>query len=222
MKKMRLHKEILVPNAKWKALISVIAFLCFLALLVAVCSAKYRRLTWLFYYSVASNCPVSWLVPVMPQEPMLLLYGSLYEPWLVALTAGVATFVIELLNYQILIPVSNLRQLEPFKEKRICKFLERWYNKIPFAIIAFVGFTPVPHLPFRLLAVLTKYSIVKYALASFVGRAAFYYIVAMTGGVLNLPYWVYIIFLLAMILLALIIKIVHFNGQSLHKREVLQ
>ena len=119
-------------------------------------------------------------------------------------------------------PASNLKQLEPFKEKRIFKVLERWFNKIPFAMITFVGFTPVPHLPFRLMAVLTNYSIVRYAFASFVGRAAFYYLVALTGGLLSLPYWVYIIFLSAMILLVLVTKIVRSCGRILNKREALQ
>ena len=196
-------------SLRWKILISVIFFINLLVLSVCLCFNEYRSLIWLFYYSALSNCPISWIVPLMPQEPMLLLYGTLYDPLLVALIAGIATFIIELLNYQMLVPVLNTKQLEPFKHKRSYKLLERYFNRSPFGIIAFVGFTPVPHLPFRILAVITHYPIVRYALASFVGRISFYYLVAKIGRVVGLPYWIYIIFLLIIVIFGLTTKIIY-------------
>lgn len=196
-------KRMLKLSMRWKIFIAAIVFSNLALIAITLCVNRYRALIGLFYYSFLSNSPISWIVPLMPQEPMLLLYGTLYSPLVVALTAGIATFLIELINYQVLVPVCALEQLKPFKRQRVYRVLEHYFHKIPFAVITFVGLTPIPHLPFRFLAVLTGYPVLRYALASFVGRSSFYYVVALTGAVWNLPPWVYMILLLGLAALAL-------------------
>ena len=198
-------EKIVNISLRWKILILLMLFSNIVVLIVGLNMDGYRKLMLLFFYSFFSNAPISWVAPLMPQEPALLMYGAIYAPWLVAMTAGIATFNIELINYQILVPICNLEKLKAYRKKRFYIILERYFNLVPFLVIVFVGFTPVPHLPFRLLSVLTGYNIVKYAFASFLGRTSFYYIMALTGTFLHLPYWVYIAFLLVIIVIGLII-----------------
>jgi len=205
---LRLIKRVPNLSRKWKALILVIIFINIAVLFVTLCFDKYRPYLGLFYYSFFSNSPISWIAPLMPQEPALLLYGSFCSPLLVALTAGLATYIIEIFNYQMLVPVCRLELLEQYKSKRFYKVLARYYNIVPFIVVVIVGLTPVPHFPFRVLSVLTGYSIIRYGIATFIGRTLFYYPVALTGDVLNLPYWVYIALLLVIIALGLGFKVV--------------
>jgi membrane protein YqaA with SNARE-associated domain len=193
------YKKIIALDIKWKIILSMIVFVNLAAIFIAIFSNEYR----MFF----SNSPISWITPLLPQEPILIIYANIYksDPLLIALSAGIATFMIELVNYRLLVPICNLEKLKPFKEKSFFRILRRYYEKFPFVVITFVGFTPVPHLPFRILAVLTEYSIIGYGIATFIGRTAFYYVVAkIAGPIPKLPYWVYILFILALILLGLI------------------
>jgi membrane protein YqaA with SNARE-associated domain len=201
------YKKVIELHIKWKILIVAIVFVNLSAVFTIIFLGDYRNLVWLFYYSTLCNSPFGWFFPM--QEPILMLYGNLYHPFVVALTAGIATFMIEIINYQILVPICNLKQLQSFRKKRFYRILEGYFNKIPFIVISFVGFTPLPHAPFRILAVLTKYSVIRYAIATFVGRAPFYYLVAMTGKVLNIPNYVYVIATAIAIIVALVFRIIH-------------
>mgnify|MGYP000660384515 CR=1 FL=1 len=64
------------------------------ALAVAVVVPAYQSLVWFAFYTSISNFFVPWL----PHEPMVLLYGDLYSPWLVALVGGAATCWMEFLQ----------------------------------------------------------------------------------------------------------------------------
>jgi len=208
----RLVNRISKFSIKWKILTLAIIILNLLVFFLTLCFNRLRPLLGLFYYSTLCNSPFGWFFPM--QEPMLMLYGNLYHPWVVASTSGIATLMIELINYQILVPICNLKQLQPFKKKRFYLILEGYFSKIPFITIAFVGFTPVPHAPFRILAVLANYSVIRYAIATFVGRAPFYYLVAMTGKVLNIPNYVYVIATVIAIIVALVFRIVRRQSKN--------
>jgi len=194
-------------NARWKTIAFLSVITSFPIVFLCLLFSEYK-LIWLYLYSAVSNSPLNWIVPVTPQEPIVLLYGQIYEPLLVAFIAGVSSFLLEIYNYQILVPTCNISQLEKFKRNRFYRIFERNFSKIPFIMVTIVGFTPLPHLPIRILSVTSGYSIYKYAFASFAGRFPFYYILAETGSVFDISYWVYILLFLIMIFLTVIGKII--------------
>ena len=163
----------------------------------------YRGFIYLFWLSIISNT----VIPLTPHEPILLLYGQLYSPLLVAICATIAVSLIEYINYQILVPILDLKKAKSFREKRYFQRAEHYFNKIPFTSLIVSCITPIPFFPFRILAVTTGYSIKRYVFSIFVGRIPRYYVLALTGKMLNLPTWVYIAVIIAFLATLLIKKL---------------
>jgi membrane protein YqaA with SNARE-associated domain len=170
-----------------------------ITLLFSCLLPAYRGLACLFWLSIISNT----VIPLTPHEPILLLYGQLYSPLLVAICATIAVSLIEYINYQILVPVIELKKAKSFREKRYFQRAEHYFNKLPFTSLIVSCITPVPFFPFRILAVTTGYSIKRYVFSIFVGRIPRYYVLALTGQMLNLPTWVYIAVMIAFLVILL-------------------
>lgn len=167
----------------------LIAIFVIIELVVVLLLPAYHGLAWFFFYTAISNFCIPWL----PHEPAVLLYGTLFSPWLVALSGGIATCLMELFNYQLLQWIMKLKPLKAMKERQTYQKLESYFKKAPFFSLVFAGFTPVPFAPFRVFAVTSSYSLSLYILAVFVGRTPRYYILALTGKMINLPFWSYVI-----------------------------
>ena len=160
-----------------------------IAFLVSFLLPIYRGLVYLSGLTMLTNT----LIPIAPHEPVLLLYGKMYSPWLVAICAGVGISVIELINYYILGFILDSRKIRGFREKQSYQRAEHYFSKFAFPSLLFACLTPVPFIPFRVLAVTTGYSVKKYVLSVFIGRVPRFYLLAWMGKVLNLPLWVYVI-----------------------------
>jgi len=162
------------------------------SLLVSFLLPIYRGLIYLFWLTVLCNT----LIPIAPHEPVILLYGKLYSPCLVAICAGIAILVIELINYHVLVPLLDLKRIRAFREKPLYQSAEHYFSKLPFSSLLFACFAPIPFIPFRVLAVTTRYSVRKFALSVFLGRTPRFYLLALTGKALNIPAWVYVTILI--------------------------
>jgi len=162
-----------------------------IAVLVSFLLPMYRGLACLSGLTILCNT----IIPIAPHEPVILLYGKLYPPWIVAICAGIAISVIEFVNYQILMFMINLRKIRRFREKQSYQRAEHYFSKFPFLSLLFACLTPVPFIPFRVLAVTTGYPARKYVLSVFIGRTPRFYLLAWIGIALNLPFWVYVIVL---------------------------
>lgn len=160
-----------------------------LSLLVSFFLPAYRELVYLFWLSITSNT----VVPFTFQEPLLLLYGQLYSPFLVTIIAVIAVVIMEFINYQILVPVLEINKIKIFRKKRFYQLVELYFSKFPFLSLVVSCLAPIPLFPFRILAVTTRYPVKKYILSIFIGRTPLYYLLALTGQILNLPTWIYII-----------------------------
>lgn len=113
---------------------------------------------------------------------MILLFGTLFAPWLIAVLAGAATAWVEYFNYRMLGRVLTAKQIKAATEKRPYRVAERWFKKFPFLIIVLTGFTPVPYAPFRVFAISARYPIDRYLAAILVGRTPRYYLWALLGA----------------------------------------
>ena len=152
---------------------------------MGLAAPQYLLLVWFSFYTSVSNFFIPWL----PLRPMILLFGTLFAPWLIAILGGVATAWVEYFNYQMLGRVLTVNQIRAATEKRPYQVAERWFKKFPFWIIVFTGFTPVPYAPFRVFAVSSRYPIDRYIVAVLVGRTPRYFLWALLGAAIDLPLW---------------------------------
>lgn len=187
-------------NKKVKMYAILAVFFGIVALLVSFALPAYRGLVYLFGLTILCNT----FIPIAPHEPVILLYGKLYSPWLVAICAAVAISVIELVNYRILTPILSLRKIGAFRERPFYRQAECYFNVLPSLSLIFACFTPVPFIPFRVLAVTTRYSIRKFILCVFLGRAPRFYLLALMGKVIDLPIWIYIVGLVLAFIIAMV------------------
>ena len=179
----RLH----ISGRTWRTSIAFAGVFGIAALAVALLAPSYQSLVWFAFYTAISNFFIPWL----PHEPMVLLYGDLYSPWLVAIVGGVATCWIEVFNYSLLQAVLKVRRIRELTQKRPYKIAEPWFNRWPFPVLVIAGATPIPYAPFRVFSVSSNYPRGRYLLAVFVGRTPRYYLLALTGQAVHLPLWAY-------------------------------
>ena len=177
-------------NRTWQLGTVLFAAFGLIALAAWLLLPSHQSLVWLWIYTAVSNFFIPWL----PHEPMVLLYGTLYDPWLVALVAGIATVWIEFFNYQLLKPLLNVSRIKKLTAKRLYQKVEHWFRKVPFFALVFAGASPVPYAPFRVFAVNSGYPLDRYLLAVFIGRTPRYYLLALTGAAIRLPPWAYGLF----------------------------
>ncbi|MCI0695068.1 VTT domain-containing protein [candidate division KSB1 bacterium] len=200
-------------DKKWRVLIlAVLGFAAMELLLVSLLPSPYRGLGVFVLYSVIAN----FIIPPMPHEPAIMLYGTLYAPWLVALVGCLAVGWIEFINYLVLKWAVALKPFRRMRDKRIYQKAETQFKKMPFAALVFAWLTPVPVAPFRVLAVTSGYSIGKYLVTCFLGRAPRYYVLAAAGAIVQLPVWVYVIPIVIVSTTALIRKIRNKKAQGSH------
>lgn len=188
-----------LPKTGWWMYASFIGPFAIGEFLVVTFAPTYHSLVLFCFYTAISNFCIPWL----PHEPAVLLYGKLYDPLLVALLGGLATCWIEFFNYKLLMFLTHLRHVEAFTSQKFYGKAEGYFTKFPFVSLLISGCTPFPYAPFRMLAVTTRYPIMKYELAVFAGRTPRYYVLAVTGAVMNLPLWTYGLILLAFVVAAL-------------------
>jgi membrane protein YqaA with SNARE-associated domain len=189
-----------IKNNQVKTCLVLLASSGIITLLVSFFLPIYQGLVNLFWLSIISNT----VVPLTPNEPIVLLYGQLYAPLLVAIISTIAVSLVEFVNYQILVPVLEIDKIKIFREKRSFQRAEYYFNKLPFMSLVVSCLTPIPFFPFRIVAVTTRYSTIKYVLSVFIGRLPRYYILAFTGKMLNLPTWVYITVIIIVLIIALV------------------
>ena len=157
------------------------------ALIAGLLFPAYQSLVWFSLYVAVSNFFIPWIA----QEPIVLLYGGLFAPWLVAVVGAVATCWMELFNYQMLGRVVRSKRVSPIVDSPTYKKTERWFQMFPFIGLVIAGATPVPFAPFRVFAVTSNYPLSRYLLSVFVARAPRYFVLALIGDFIQLPSWVY-------------------------------
>jgi membrane protein YqaA with SNARE-associated domain len=134
-----------------------------------------------FYLSLCNvflPLPTAWIVflAALPE------YALVQTPWLrVPLTAALlssATVVANLNEYHLLAFVLRRGLGERIRRARAYGWASRWFVRGPFELLALVAFIPIPVDAVRWLAILERYSRVRFALAYFAGRGLRYVLLA--------------------------------------------
>lgn len=194
------------PSGEGTALRSRILLILLEAGLVAVLLSAWvfwdgvresRNLLVLFLYSF----PSEFLVGLVPHEPVLIFFGEVHHPLMVALVAVVSTVMAEGLNYSFFSLFYGIPAFQAVFQKRAVKSVAELFSRRPFAAITFAAFTPVPFFPVRFLVVVTGYPVWKYLLGVFVSRGPRFFLLAWLGASFAVPPLLLLALFLGMLLL---------------------
>lgn len=124
--------------------------------------------------------------PLLPAafEPVLMGYGRLYPPLIVALVGTLASLIAEAGNYAgygWLLHTSRLRRV-----REVSGNVTRMFGRRPFLACLLVASTPVPDWSVRILGALTRYPARRYLAAFALGRLPKFWLLATVGQALQL------------------------------------
>jgi uncharacterized membrane protein YdjX (TVP38/TMEM64 family) len=123
--------------------------------------------------------------PLLPAafEPVLLAYGRLYPPLVVALVGTAASIAAEALNYAGYAWLLHRRHLRRIRE--VSAGVTRIFGRRPFLACVLVACSPVPDWSARVLGALAHYPARRYLLAFAVGRVPKFWLIATLGQALQ-------------------------------------
>ena len=134
---------------------------------------RWSLLTIYFVYmSLASTfCPLPTAAPVM-------YAATRWDPLLVTLLGTLGTGLANLQDYHVLTYLLRRKRIGVLRHRGWYLRAEAWFQRAPFATLAAASFLPIPVDVVRLLAIAARYPRLRFALASVVGRAPRYAMLA--------------------------------------------
>lgn len=127
------------------------------------------ELAVLFSLALLANGPFSMFLPATV-EPMVMIFARLY-PWTVV--AGVATLsavIAEYADYRIFTGILMSDRLDWARRSRAARFSVWMFGKSPFLAVVMGALTPLPFWLVRISAVLARYPVSRFLLATAIGR----------------------------------------------------
>jgi uncharacterized membrane protein YdjX (TVP38/TMEM64 family) len=141
---------------------------------------------------------------------LVLRYGQLHEPWVVAAAGGAASSLgsavqLVILRWALGSQHRWMRRFTPSREK-----VEAALRKFPsasFLTLLVARATPLPDAPLKLVAAVIEYPVRLYALATFLGSMPYFFVLAMIGHKFRIPGWA-LLAALGLVLLGLLVDTV--------------
>jgi uncharacterized membrane protein YdjX (TVP38/TMEM64 family) len=149
----------------------------------------YAALVWLAVVGLPANGPLGPLLPTA-FEPLMMEAVKYHPPLQVALVSLAVYMYMEYLNLHIYRWILSFEKLEKLRSNRYTQQAVRYFGKKPFATTMAVAALPLPFWIVRCLAILQKYDVKRYMLATLIGRLPRLYAYAWVGEKLLLPRWV--------------------------------
>lgn len=143
-------------------------------------------LVWLAVVSIPANSPLS---PVLPTlfEPMIIEAGKFAHPWSVSLVALGGYLYTEYVNWHLYAWVlEGTRAAWLRRHPGVRKSVEH-FARAPFTSVVVFAFTPLPFWVARGLAVLRRYPLGPYLLATTLGRWPRFFLYAWLGSAVRIP-----------------------------------
>lgn len=143
-------------------------------------------LVWLAIIGIPANSPLG---PVMPTlfEPFVMEVAKYNAPLLVTTVATGVYVYMEFVNWYVYGWILNWDRFNALPEKRWIKWGVSKFARFPFMTILFFAATPVPFWVVRCLAILKKYPLGIFLVATAIGRFPRFYMYAWLGDKLLVP-----------------------------------
>ncbi len=117
-------------------------------------------------------------------EPVLMAFGKLYRPVLLATLAVPGIALAEWVNYRVFGAVLHTRRLTSLREARLVQRATSWFSVQPFWTVVVCALTPVPFWTARTCAVLAGYPLWRFTVATVLGRFPRVFLIALVGSAL--------------------------------------
>lgn len=127
--------------------------------------------------------PMSTFLPAA-SEPILMAFGRLYPPLVLAVVGTAAIIGIECLNYRLFGAVLHSRALEAVRVTKATRTVLGWYRVWPFGTVVVCALTPAPFWLARCCAALERYPAPRFLLATAAGRFPRLWLIALAGTVM--------------------------------------
>lgn len=143
------------------------------------------ELAALFALGLFCNGPYS---PVLPAtvEPLVMIYGQVYAPLLVALVATLSAVLAEVVDFRLYGVVLASRRLARARDSRTARWLVRLFDRAPFLATVIAAATPIPFWLARCCAVVAGYPMRRFLLATALGRLPRWFAYAALGAALRI------------------------------------
>lgn len=149
-------------------------------------SIEFGDLLTLLGLTLAAKGPYSLFLP-LAYEPVLVVFGRLDPPLLVAAVGVAGTVAMEWVNYQCCRTVLAFRWAAGAQHTAAAERAVRWFGKRPFLTIALCALLPFPFGIVRIVSLLAGYPLGRHLVATALGRFPRYWSYAAVGAVLPIP-----------------------------------
>lgn len=156
-------------NRTWDGVVRGSGVLGVAGILLVALFPSSGPLVGLELFTIWINGPYSMVFPAT-FEPVLMLFGRLYDPLLVAVVATAGNLYVEFLNYHLYRKVMRLERAEPLRQSRVVRFLVRLFEKAPFLTVWLCAWSLLPYWAVRVVAPVAGYPLKRYLWATFLGR----------------------------------------------------
>jgi uncharacterized membrane protein YdjX (TVP38/TMEM64 family) len=164
----RIGRHHVAPES-WNLLLRACAGSALLALIVALVFPAVSDLAAFFTLMLIACGPTSAFLPAA-SEPLLIAFGRVYPPLLIAGIGIVAVVLVEFMNYSVFDAVLNSEKLATMRNTGVARLTTRWFRLQPFGTVAVAALSPIPFWIARTCAVLSRYSVPRYMCATALGR----------------------------------------------------
>lgn len=143
-------------------------------------------LVWLAIVGIPANSPLS---PILPTafDPLIIEIGKYAPAFTVTCVATGIYMYTEFLNWHVYVWVLNWERLDHFRENRWVSWGVGRFATAPITTIIFFAATPLPFWVARSLAILHRYPLKRFMLATAVGRFPRFFVYAWLGSALSIP-----------------------------------
>ena len=142
-----------------------------------------RDLAVFFSLTLFINGPYSPLTP-FGYEPILMAFGKIYPPLLVAAVGVVGQVLVEIVNYRLYDAAMHSEMMARARGSLVVRKTIEWFDAQPFLTTFVCAFTPIPFWIARIAAPLTNYPLWRYLVAMALGRLPRLWFYAAIGTVL--------------------------------------
>ncbi len=194
--------------------LTVIRIIGFLMMVIVgylyLTGGDYSKLAGYFIY-MSLACTI---IP-LPTPPYVIGMGKIFDPEIIALTGAFGNLIAAAFEYYLLTWLFSKTELQQkTKANRLFQRFLQFFSRSAFSCIVVSSFSPIPLDPFYLTAILTRYSIIKYLLALFIGKSLRYYLFAQVGDSFQIPNRYLIVMFIALVLVPVIIAFVVKRNQG--------
>lgn len=135
---------------------------------------------WLMFFT---SGPTSTFLP-SASEPILMAFGKLYPPLLLAVIGVAAIALVEWVNYRVFGAVLLARKMERVRSAKVTRGIKACFDVQPFSTVVIAAFTPIPFWVARCCAVISLYPMQRFIVATALGRFPRIWLIATVGTLL--------------------------------------